>query len=351
MNRTVRLTAAGILSLAAFSLIELWPSGAAPRCADAMVRAGQIMEQAIQALRDRREKAGARFDPGIDPNRTGLIGPEHTPLATTLGELQAKRSTTNPNVAGYIVYLLCKAGVQPGDSVAIGSSGSFPALMVASLAAAKAMNVRPVTILSLGASSYGATDPDFNLLDIYEILASKGISSAVPAAASLGGEKDIGLDFDSEVRHRLADRIRAAGVAFLHEPDLEKNVSERLRIYEHGASRRIAAFINSGGGYANLGTSHLALNVRPGLNADLSLPPPTERGVLFEMAARKVPVIHLLFIKGLVTEAGLPWDPIPLPKPVPLRLPGAARGSGFWLITAAYFALLFLLAAYPRQNT
>ena len=133
MNRTVRIIAAGVLSLAAFSLVELWPSGAEPRCLDAMVRAGQIMEQAIQAIRERREQTGAGFDPGIDPNRTGLIGPEYTPLTTTIGELEAKRSTTNPNIAGFIVYLLCKAGVKPGDSVAIGSSGSFPALMVASL--------------------------------------------------------------------------------------------------------------------------------------------------------------------------------------------------------------------------
>lgn len=306
------------------------------------------MEQAIQAVRERRKQAGARLDPAIDPNRTGLIGPEYTPLTTTLGELEAKRSTTNPNVAGYIVYLLCKAGVKRGDSVAIGSSGSFPALMVASLAAAGAMDVHPVTILSLGASSYGATDPDFNLLDIYDVLASKGISSAEPAAASLGGEKDVGLDFDSTVRDRLISRIQAAGVPLLHEPDLAKNVSERLKIYEHGAPRGIAAFINSGGGYANLGTSSLVLRVRPGLNTDLSLPPPAERGVLFEMAARKVPVIHLLFIKGLVTEAGLPWDPIPLPKPAPLRLPGAERGTGFWLVTAAYFGLLLVLAAYRR---
>jgi poly-gamma-glutamate system protein len=351
INRTVRIIAAGILSLAALCAVQLWSSGAAPRCADTMVRAGEIMERAILAIRDRRAQAGAGFDLGIDPNRTGLIGPEYTPLTTTAGELEAKRSTTNPNVAGLIVYLLCKAGVKPGDSVAIGSSGSFPALLVASLAATRAMDVHPVTILSLGASSYGSTDPDFSLLDIYDILASKGISSAVPAAASLGGEKDVGLDFDSKIRDRLIDRIQAGGVPFLHEPDLVKNVSERLRIYERAAPQRIAAFINSGGGYANLGTSRLALDVRPGLNTDLSLPPPTERGVLFEMAAREVPVIHLLFIKGLVTEAGLPWDPIPLPKPAPLSMPGAERGSGFWLVTAAYFALLFLLAAYPRQNT
>jgi hypothetical protein len=37
-------------------------------------------------------------------------------------------------------------------------------------------------------------------------------------------------------------------------------------------------------------------------------------GVVFAMAKRHIPVIHLLHIKGLVLKYGLPWDPTPLPK-------------------------------------
>ncbi|MCK4762169.1 MAG: hypothetical protein KAW12_08230 [Candidatus Aminicenantes bacterium] len=56
------------------------------------------------------------------------------------------------------------------------------------------------------------------------------------------------------------------------------------------------------------------LKVKPGLNRELPLPLEKERGVLFEMANRDVPCIHLLFIKGLVRQYGLPWDPVPLPR-------------------------------------
>lgn len=348
MNRTVRIVIAGIISMAAFWIAQILPSGAVPRNADAVVGAGQIMKQAILAVRGVRERKGAGFDLHIDPNRTGLIGPEYSPLTTTVGELEAKRTTTNPNVAGFIVYLLERAGVRPGDRIAIASSGSFPALMAASLAAAKAMDVHPVIILSLGASSYGATDPEFNLLDIYDILRRAGICSVPPSAASLGGEKDVGSDLDADVRDRLVKRIQAAGVPLLDEPDLGSSVSRRLRIYQSAAGGKIAAFINSGGGYANLGTSRLALDVRPGLNTSLSLPPASERGVLFEMSARGVPVIHLLFIKGLVAEAGLPWDPIPLPQPGMIHPPGSGRTGSFWLVAGAYFALLLVLAFHPR---
>ena len=346
MSRTYRILAAGLLSLAAFWVFRSMPPDAAPGCADAMVRAGHIMKQAILAIRMQREQGGARLDPQADPNRTGLIGPEASPLMTTLGDLAAKRSTTNPNVAAYIVYLLCKAGVRPGDRVAVASSGSFPALLVASLAAAKALDVAPVAILSLGASSYGATDPDFTLLDIYRILQREHVCDVPPAAVSLGGDKDIGLDLEPDIRDRLAREIRASGVPFLHEPDLGRNVAARLHIYRPDAAGNIGAFINSGGGYANLGTSPLALDVRPGLNRSLTLPAAAERGVLFEMSARKVPVIHLLFIKGLVAQAGLPWDPVPLPEPGALPLTSAGRTGGFWLLSAVYFALLLLLAVY-----
>ncbi len=344
MLRTTRVIWAGVISLAAFWAVQVLPSNALPRNADRMVRASEIMEQAILVIAAARQKAGVHFDLMVDPNRTGLIGPENSPLMTTLGELAAKRSTANPNLAGYLVYLLDQAGVKPGDRIAIGSSGSFPALLVASLAAAKAMDVHPITILSLGASSYGATDPDFTLLDIYTLLQREGICLAPPAAVSLGGERDTGRDFESSIRERLIRQIRASGVPFIEEEDLERNVSARMHMYEAAAPGRIAAFINSGGGFANLGTSQRVLDVKPGLNLALSVPPLPQRGVLFEMAAGKIPVIHLLFVKGLVMQAGLPWDPIPLPKPQVIHPPGAARTGVFWLLSAGYFTLLLTLA-------
>jgi poly-gamma-glutamate system protein len=89
-----------------------------------------------------------------------------------------------------------------------------------------------------------------------------------------------------------------------------------MQIYRRGADAgRIAAFINIGGSYANLGTSELALALKPGLNTHMEIPAKPKRGVLFEMAAEGVPCIHLLFIKGLATKYGLPWDPTPLPAP------------------------------------
>ncbi len=334
-----RILAAGIVSMAAFATLQFVVPRGLPPNSETMTRAAEIMEQAISAIRSHRQ--GIKPDPSIDPNETGLIGPEDSPLMTTLGQLEAKRSTTNPNMAGLIVRLLEEAGVRAGDTVAVGSSGSFPALLVASLAAVKAMDVHAVCILSLGASSYGATDTDFDLLDIYSVLQRSGICSEPPAAVSLGGEKDVGEDFEPEVRDALIRKITTRGIPLIYERDLVRNVVRRVQIYRDSAKGRISAFINSGGGYANLGTSALALRLKPGVNRRVEMPPREVRGVFFELASEGIPEIHLLHIKGLTQRYGLPWDPIPLP--------GAARddtrpaGASFWFVCTAYFGLILWL--------
>ena len=347
-----RIVASGIVSLAALLTLQFLNRSSTPQYSEMMVKAGRIMEEAIAAARNHRPVASGAFDLNIDPNQTGLIGPEYSPLMTTLGQLEAKRSTTNPNMAGLIAHLLYQAGVRAGDTIAIGSSASFPAFLVASLAAAKAMDVDPVCILSLGASSFGATDTDFDLLDLYAVLQRSGICSHPPAAVSLGGEKDIGQDFEPEIRERLIRKIHNEGIPFIHEPDLARNVANRILIYERNATGRMAAFVNSGGGYANLGTSPLTLKLSPGLNTHMALPRKEARGVLFEMAARAIPVIHLLYVKGLTQRFGLPWDPIPLPHAVERAEFGGTRFGGlrFWLVCISYFVSLCVIVPLCRTK-
>jgi poly-gamma-glutamate system protein len=348
MNYKTRMAAAAVISLAVFWISEIGSHGSLPGDEDVTLRAARLMGQAVQAIAAERERRGVSFESSSDPNRTGLIGPQDSPLVTTVGELEAKRTTANPNMAGLIVLLLRQAGVKAGDSVAIGSSGSFPALLVASLAAAKAMDVQPVVILSLGASSYGATDPHFDLLDIFNLLQRERICTETPTGVSLGGDKDVGLEFETGTRDRVANRIRASGLLFLHEPDLRRNVDERMRLYRSAARGKIAAFINSGGGFANLGTSRLVLDVKPGLNTRLQQPPAAERGVLFEMVASNIPVIHLLYVRGLAQQAGLPWDPIPLPQPEAYPDATSRRSVWFWPESLIYLVLLGLLI--PRRR-
>ena len=319
-----------------------------------MRAAADRMQLAIAAVQEHCERTGIPIEESLDPNHTCLIGPESTPLFTTLGHLEAKRTTTNPDMAALMVYLLHRAGAFVGDTIAMGASASFPALLIATQSAAEALGVHPVIILSLGASSYGATRPDFNLLDLHRLLTAEGILTTTPAAVSLGGEGDLGPEFDPAVREELVRQIQASSASFVSSPDLRANVARRMGIYfGPEADRRVSAFVNVGGSDANIGTSPMVLDVSPGLHASLELPPETQRGVLFEMAAQGIPVIHLLNVRGLTARYGIPWDPIPIPEPGATRIfdDESTTTSAFWLIGAFYLVSLGVIALLFRARS
>jgi len=311
------------------------------------------MARAAAALRECRAALGLPIDPDADPNGTGLVGVERSEITTSAGRLEAKRTTANPAFAGLVAYLLREAGARPGDAVAVGASSSFPALIVATLAAAEALRLEPLIISSLGASQWGANIPGFSWLEMEECLRDRGLIEARPIARAVGGEEDVGRDMDPAGRSLLAGRIRAGGVLFLEEADLERNVARRMALYREAAGGRpIKAFVNIGGSWANMGTDSGVLSVEPGLARRVPVPPPPSRGVIQAMAAAGVPVIHLLNVRGLCDRYGLPWDPRPLPAPGAsraYRLPGAGPRRGVLLAAAYAAAMLGLVAALrPR---
>jgi len=351
--RTRVLLWCGILSLVAYGAVEWSRPADAVSDTLASAQAAMKMQQAVEVVRAGFLSRGLRFDDAVDPNHTGLVGDEYTGLTTTLGNLEAKRTTTNPAMAGMMAQLLKEAGVKKGDTVAVGCSGSFPSMAIATLAASEALGVTPLMIASLGSSSYGATRTEMTLLDILTMLDSAGVFNRVPEAVSLGGADDVGNEFESEVRMALVEKIKRSGIPFLFEPDLQQNVARRLRLY-FGAngSRRIAAFVNIGGNFADLGTSPLILKLEPGINRTVEIPHAKEtHGVVFAMANRHIPLVHVLNIKGLVLKYGIPWDPVPLPE-----VEGAVQAhvrigvtSPAGLIIVLYVAALVLILVFRRS--
>ena len=371
---------AAVVSLVAWIGLESFSPRPTVSWSEEMHEAAGRMGEAIAVVAGFHRTAGIRIDEALDPNRTGLIGPEYTELFTTLGHLEAKRTTTNPDLAALMGHLLGRAGVAPGDTIAVGASASFPALLIAALTASEALGVHPVVIVSLGSSSYGATRPNLDLLRIYRLLLAAGVISTPPAAISLGGEGDMGADFEPAFREVLLERIRRSGVPLVQEPELRENVARRMAIYfgagevvapgdsapdsqvdapgdsapdsEGAGARRIAAFVNIGGNEANMGTSPMILGVAPGLNESLRQPTSAQRGVLYEMSAQGVPVIHLLHVRGLALAHSLPWDPIPLPEPgtTPLSSDEDSRGVPFWIIMGGYVVALLFIAGTARAG-
>lgn len=349
--------AAAVLSLAYLGLLSvLRPAAPDPAALAAARTASALMARAEAAVKTCREGRGIPIDPVADPNGTGLIGEESSEITTSPGRLEAKRTTTNPAFAGLVVFLLHEAGVRRGDVVAVGASSSFPALVIATLAAAETLGVEPLVISSLGASEWGGNIPGFAWPDMEDCLRRAGLIDAVPIARAVGGEEDIGKDMAPEGRDLLAARIREEAVPFLEEPDLERNVARRLALYRAAAGgRAIKAFVNIGGSWANLGTDPEILKVEPGLARRVTVPPASRRGVLQAMAAAGVPVIHLLNVRGLCERYGLPWDPRPLPAPGlerPVR-PDPSRSNSGIAVTGLYIlaAVLLLASGLRRHGT
>ena len=349
-----RLYLAAGLAVAYIVLAQIQSAPAAGQ-RQAMAGASRLMARATEAIRDCREGRGLGPDPAADPNATGLVGLEASPITTSHGVLEAKRTTANPEFAALVASLLAEAGAKRGDVVAVGASSSFPALIVATLAAAEALGLEPLVISSLGASEYGANRPDFHWMDMEDCLRAAGVLDVRPVARAVGGEGDVGLDMDAAGRDLLASRIRAGAVPFLEEPDLARNVSARLALYRRAAAGRpIRAFVNIGGSTANIGSDASVLSLAPGLSRTVPLPPPDRRGVLQAMAAEGVPVVHLLNVKGLCERYGLPWDPRPLPAPGSARRlyrrPAGRSAAAAGLDAAFILAMSAWLLASRRRS-
>ena len=144
--------------------------------------------------------------PHVDPNRTGLIGPDWSEITTTIGDLPAKRTVTNPDLAATIARILSSLDPPPGAAVGLVLSGSFVGANVAAIAAVEAAGLRPVIVSSLGASMYGATDPAFTWLDMETTVRQAGIWQARSVAVVLGGESAAAGGLDQNGRDMLHRR-------------------------------------------------------------------------------------------------------------------------------------------------
>ncbi len=280
-------------------------------------QAAQIMWESIKAIREGREEKGIPINISLDPNRTGLIGEEYTQLTTTLGNLSAKRTSTNPDFAALMVKYFQQAHLKPGEVIAIGCSGSFPALILATFSACQVMHITPITIYALGASEYGATIPDFTFLDMLDILNKKNIINYKITAISMGGNQDQaeGMFFpdSKQTMEHIAERTN---ITIIDTGSLRGNIEERLEIYKAEAGERpIKLFVNIGGASANFGTTLNSITFPNGLvQGKVDIPVHLERGLMFDFLAEGIPVIHLLNIRDLALKNGIPIDPIPLPE-------------------------------------
>lgn len=278
---------------------------------DVKTAAAELTAQCFASIRQRKEELGILPSPANDVNDTGMIGQDFSYITTTLGELEAKRTTTNPNMAAVVVDMFNELGLQPGDEIAVNCSGSFPAMNIAVLCAAEVMGLEPTIIASFGSSTYGANDQNFTYLDMEHYLWQEGLLSHKSSGFSIGGEQDKGTEMPDEVKEEVISRLEGLGYTFLYDEDIVRSINERYDLYREG--REIVCFVNVGGNEQSFGDSPVLTHTGGGIITEL--PEHDNSTGLVQLFLRdQIPVVHILNIKTLSSDYGMPIDPVPLPK-------------------------------------
>lgn len=311
---------------------------------DEKIKAALLMKKSMEAIKEEKIKLDLDIDKTYDVNETGLIGIEMSPITTTLGSLESKRTSTNPNFAAVVVDMLKTLKVQKGDCVAVNFSSSFPALNIAVLSAMEVLEVRPIIISSVGASTWGANIPSLIYGDMEEILYNKGILKNKSIAVSIGGADDIGKDMDGEIVSQIVERMNQYNRKIIYEPDYKKNIEERYELYFKD-NDDIKIFINVGGNLVSMGLGENGTHIRSGINIRNDRVNNDASGLVQHFLNENIPVIHLLNIKKIAVDYGLPIDPSPLPKVgegnVYFEEQYPSRFIGFLLCIVIFIILLY----------
>lgn len=178
-------------------------------------------------------------------NSPSLIGEEFTGITTTLGDLDSKILSTNPDFSAYFIKILKDNSIKKNDYVAINLSSSFPALNISLLSALDILEVNGIIINSIGSSMYGANNEDFTFLEMVMYLNEKNILKNSITAYSLGGDFDLGKNFDEDIKLKILNRIKKYNLKQIYIRNLDKNIQNRIEIYEKNG--KVKAFINIGG--------------------------------------------------------------------------------------------------------
>ncbi|MBI4224245.1 MAG: poly-gamma-glutamate system protein [Deltaproteobacteria bacterium] len=314
------------------------------------IAAAKLTKEAFQVLKKERLRRGIPIDPEVDPAQTGLIGMAISSITSFEGYLPAKQTSINPNFAAVLVQLLREAGVRSGDAVALGLSGSFPAVNVAVYAAAEILKLKPVIISSAAASQWGANHRHFSWLDMEQHLFRKKIFSFRSATASLGGIEDRGWGMTKKGRQNLKSIVERNGLPLLEVQNYEESVAKRMALYkEQAGGLPIRAYVNVGGGTSSVGKRIGKHAFQEGLVLNMPAAAQAIDSVMAQFRLQRVPVLHLVNVRKLAEKYGLPLQPD--------RMPGVGEGGIFMkeepskLFVLGFLGLILLsLFAFVRTD-
>ncbi len=304
------LIALAVVALLTYGVFNWMGLGARSPGYTAEFEAARRTRDAELAIREMKQSDMIMSTVAGDEVQEAMIGLPTSPITTDPGSLSAKITSTNPNFAAVIVSMLRDAGVRPGDVVAISYTGSFPALDIASIVAVEVLGAKPAIVSSVGASTWGANDPELTILDMESQLVRKGMIAHKSLAASLGGDYRL-RPMSAEGRKQVSDAISRNKVILLNAPNITDSVEQRMNVYKREAGDQpIKAFINVGGGLPSTGVGG---QYDPGLTVAPPRGDVTVEGLIAKMQDDGVPVVNLTDIKTMARDHRMPVAPSSTP--------------------------------------
>jgi poly-gamma-glutamate system protein len=344
------LTLIAVLSLAGFVAVEFLKVKTKQRFYQEKMIAARLARNAFAVIKQERLKRRVPMDAEADPAQSGIIGVNMSPVTSDTGYLPAKQTSVNPNFAAVIVHLLKLAGVKEGDIVAVGPSGSFPAINVSAYAAIQTLKLRPIIITSASASQWGANAPGFLWIDMERILVERHLFTFRSVAASRGGVDDRGFGMAKEARQMLDEVILRNGLQLIDVKTSTEGVNRRMQIYgEQAGGAPIKAYINIGGGTASVGTTVGKKLFKPGLNRIAPRGATAIDSVMSRFANEGIPVIHMVYVTELADRYGLPIQP----KTIPVIGEGKVfyrEEYNTWLAVVVLVGILLCMVAFIRMD-
>lgn len=317
------------------------------------VEAARRLEQYFEAVRGYKQELGIPMSED-DIHQTGMIGLPYTGITTTSGALEAKRTAAWPDMAALCVRMLFEAGVRPGDTVGAGFSGSFPGMNLAVVAACESMNVNLVCISSVGASTYGANNPELTFPEMMYRLKQDGLIRTPSAAVTMGGYHDVGSDMDQELVEQIKQRLIALELYLMEEADFQANLRLREELYLQEGP--IDCFVAVGGNLTSLGQGEAGVSLGQGvLHPERALRIDASSGLVQRYLARGIPVINLLNIKKIMADYSMPYDPAQWPAEGQSAVYSHTRYERGWILlglggTAVLLALCLWVRHRGKQS-
>ena len=312
-----------------------------------MVSAAKTMNNAIEEISTYKKNNNIPSVPMTTSTNSGFIGIEFSPITTTLGNLEAKQTSTNPDFAALIVYWLNQLKLSSGQTAIIHASGSFPALSIAAIIACEIVGLEPIICSSGGASSFGANIPELTYWDMENYLWKKRIIKHRTQYATAGGNHENGSSF----WEGGIDIIREAAIRNKHDLIMPNSLEDAIerKWYFLQKFKPVGAFINIGGNQAAMGNSKCSFNIPNGLiRTKLNCREP-RKGLIHLFNQDNIPVIHFLNIRDIALQNGITLTPSILQKPGQSSLYYEEKKS-LWLPIISLVLILTLLIYFREKE-